>query len=165
MLFFGLVATLYLLRREPIRRVEGLRQGLVALLGSYIMLPVAIAGSEHADLLLLVLGDALMIYGTAGAVFALAHLGRCFGIFPEARGLVTSGPYRLVRHPMYLFEFVAFLGVLLPNLNVLNVTLYAAFACFQLSRMAYEEQVLRSTFPLEYPAYAAQTRRLVPGIY
>lgn len=163
--FFALVATFFLIRREPIRRVQGPVQALVALLGSYIMLPVAFGGGETASPAVLLAADALMISGTAGAALGLAHLGRCFGIFPEARGLVTSGPYRFVRHPMYLFEFVAFLGVLLPNLTPLNAALYVAFAFFQCSRMVYEEQVLYRTFPDEYPGYVARTRRLLPGVY
>ena len=163
--FFGLVATLYLLRRRPLRRVANPVQGLVALLGSFVMLPVAFGGPANHDPAVLLLADLLMVVGTAGAAIALMSLGRCFGIFPEARGLVTHGAYRLVRHPMYLFEFVAFLGILLPSCTPLNVLLYAAFVGFQLGRMDFEEQMLIATFPTEYPAYCRRTARLIPGVY
>ena len=96
---------------------------------------------------------------------SLASLGQCFGIFPEARGLVTDGLYRRVRHPMYLFEFVAFLGILLPALTPLNAVLYAFFVAFQLGRMHYEEQTLEQAFPTEYPEYRRRTARLIPGMY
>jgi protein-S-isoprenylcysteine O-methyltransferase Ste14 len=163
--FFGLVVTLYLLRKRPLKRVAGPLQGLAALLGSFVMLPVALSGGISDDPRLLFLADLLLILGTAGAALALASLGRCFGIFPEARGLVTHGLYRFVRHPMYLFEFIAFLGVLLPAGTPLNLALYLAFVWLQLARMHFEEQALSAVFPDTYPAYRAATARLVPGVY
>lgn len=165
MLFFGLVAAMYVLRQRPIQRVSSPARGLVALAGSYVMLPVALGGMSDANRPVLLLATALMIVGTAGAALSLASLGRCFGIFPEARGLVTRGPYRLVRHPMYLFEFVAFLGVLLPSFSPVNVLLYVVFVCCQFSRMMFEEQVLESVFPSSYLAYRQRTARLIPGLY
>lgn len=162
--FFGLVATLFLLRRRPLKRVGGPVEGLVALVGSYVMLPVALGPTSAVDDQVLLLADGLMAVGTLGAAFALLSLGRCFGIFPEARGLVTRGPYRFVRHPMYLFEFIAFLGVLLPSLSPLNLGLYGLFVASQLGRMHFEERALGETFP-EYRAYRARTARLVPGLY
>lgn len=163
--FFGLVAALYLLRRRPLRRVANPLQGLIALLGSYVMLPVAVGGASTGSAGVLLLADVLMVIGTGGAALALASLGRCFGIFPEARGLVTHGAYRFVRHPMYLFEFIAFLGILLPSLTGLNAALYAVFVGCQLARMRYEEATLSAVFPLEYAAYARRTPRLLPGLY
>jgi protein-S-isoprenylcysteine O-methyltransferase Ste14 len=165
LLFFGLVATLYVLRRRPLRRVQSPWHGLAALVGSYVMLPVALAGPQTNDAAIMAAADLMMIVGTAGAALALASLGRCFGIFPEARGLVTHGLYQYIRHPMYLFEFVAFLGVLLPAFGALNALLYSSFAAMQLARMTFEEQTLSATFPEEYPGYRQRTARLIPGVY
>lgn len=164
-LFFGLVATMYVLRKRPIRRVANSLEGSVALLGSYIMLPVAFSPTVLIDEWVWMTANLLLTVGTAGAALALASLGRCFGIFPEARGLVTHGLYRFVRHPMYLFEFAAFLGVLLPVLTPINALLYGVFAAMQLARMVFEEQALASSFPDAYPAYARRTARLIPGLY
>jgi protein-S-isoprenylcysteine O-methyltransferase Ste14 len=163
--FFGLVTALYLVRRRPIRRVEGAAQRVAALLGSYVMLPATLSHVSADNLMVLFAADILMIVGTAGAAVALARLGRCFGIFPEARGLVTGGPYRLVRHPMYLFEFVAFLGLVLPATSPLSLPLYTVFVAMQLVRMHYEERILTTTFPEVYPAYCQRTARLIPGLY
>ena len=44
----------------------------------------------------------VVILGTLFTIWSLATLGRNFGLFPEVRGLVLRGPYRLVRHPVYL---------------------------------------------------------------
>jgi protein-S-isoprenylcysteine O-methyltransferase Ste14 len=165
MVFLGLVAAMFIARKRPIERVGSPTRGLIALLGCYVMLPVALGGAASDSSAVLLLADVLMVVGLLGAAASLASLGRCFGIFPEARGLVTHGPYRQVRHPMYLFEFVAFLGVLLPSFSPLNALLYTIFVCCQLSRMVFEEQVLERVFPSSYPAYRTRTARLIPGVY
>jgi protein-S-isoprenylcysteine O-methyltransferase Ste14 len=164
-LFFGMISALYLIRRQPLQRVDSTLQVVVALTGAYVMLPVAFSGTRADNPFLLLLSDLLLIVGIGGAVIALASLGRCFGIFPEARGLVTRGAYRLVRHPMYLFEFIAFLGILLIALTPTNIVLYLVFVAAQLWRMTFEERTLRLVFPGEYAAYCQRTARLIPGLY
>ena len=163
--FFGTISVLYLLRRRPLRRVAGAIQAVVAVVAAYVMLPVAFSGARGENPTLLLLSDVLLVVGIGGAVIALASLGRCFGIFPEARGLVTSGAYRLVRHPMYLFEFIAFLGILLLALTPTNAVLYLVFVVAQLWRMTFEERTLTLVFPGEYADYCRRTSRLIPGLY
>jgi protein-S-isoprenylcysteine O-methyltransferase Ste14 len=97
-------------------------------------------------------------------VASVLVLGRCFGILPEARGLVTSGPYRFVRHPLYTCEAVAFLGLLLPVVSPLSLTIYGAYLGLTVLRSRYEEEVLLAAFP-EYAAYRRSTRRFIPGVY
>ena len=63
-------------------------------------------------------------------------------VLPEARGLVTTGAYRLVRHPLYLGEFVAMFGAMLPLLAPLTVSIFALFSLLQATRMVLEERVL-----------------------
>jgi protein-S-isoprenylcysteine O-methyltransferase Ste14 len=116
---------------------------------------------------------------------SLLTLGRCFGLFPEARGLVTHGPYRYVRHPVYLGEFISGFGLLLPrlafsehyvlrlpfsdaalalNLGALNLGIFVLFVALQLWRASNEERALTAVFP-EYAEYRRRTARLLPGIY
>ena len=94
-------------------------------------------------------------------VAALA-LGRCFGVLPEARGLVTHGPYALVRHPLYLGEFAAMAGLLIASPSPRNLAAGAAFVIAQVTRMILEERALTREFP-EYADYAARTPRVVPS--
>ena len=95
---------------------------------------------------------------------ALLRLGRSFSVMAEARYLVTSGPYRFVRHPLYLAEELAVVGVFIQFASVWTALLLALQISFQLRRMHNEEAVLAATFP-EYTAYQARTSRLIPGIY
>jgi protein-S-isoprenylcysteine O-methyltransferase Ste14 len=74
---------------------------------------------------------------------------------------VTSGAYRLVRHPVYLGEFVAFIGLLLPVLAPLTLLIFSAFCLLQAVRARLEEQVLAATFP-DYAAYRRRTPAVLP---
>ncbi len=59
------------------------------------------------------LADILIIAGTIGALVAASRLGGSFSLMPEARKLVTTGPYAVIRHPLYLAEMVGILGLVL----------------------------------------------------
>ena len=106
----------------------------------------------------------LIIAGTVFAICAVLVLGRSISLLPEARRLVTRGPYALVRHPLYLGEMVAVAGVALQYLSAWALLLLGLVWAFQLQRMKYEELVLFQSFP-EYGDYMARTARLVPGVY
>jgi protein-S-isoprenylcysteine O-methyltransferase Ste14 len=110
------------------------------------------------------ISTALILIGTVGAVFALARLGRSFSVMAETRQLVTSGPYRLVRHPLYLTEEIAIIGLFMQFASPLTVLLLFVQIGFQLRRMQNEEAVLTASFS-EYEAYSQNTARLLPGIY
>jgi len=69
-----------------------------------------------------------------------------------------------MRHPLYLAEELAVIGILMQFLSGGTILLCAAHIAFQLRRMRNEERVLVGAFP-EYRAYCARTARLLPGIY
>jgi protein-S-isoprenylcysteine O-methyltransferase Ste14 len=110
-------------------------------------------------------GGVVMV--TLGAVLSLTSLlslGRLFGVRPALRGLATTGPYRLVRHPMYLSYIVADIGYNLQEWNFGTVALVAAGWLSLIYRIHAEEQLL-SQDP-EWPPYTAVVRyRLLPGIW
>jgi protein-S-isoprenylcysteine O-methyltransferase Ste14 len=110
---------------------------------------------------LVLAGDFVALASYIWLLASVLALGRCFGILPEARGLVTRGPYRFVRHPVYLGELGAVVGLSIGAPSLWNVLVLVAFYAAQAVRMRLEEQALGREFP-EYADYAAVTQRLVP---
>jgi protein-S-isoprenylcysteine O-methyltransferase Ste14 len=110
----------------------------------------------------LVLGGEIIATGfCVWLLVSVLFLGRCFGVLPEARGLITAGPYRIVRHPVYLGEIGACAGLALAAFGTANAVLLGALIAAQLVRMRWEERALADAFPA-YAAYSARTPRLVP---
>jgi protein-S-isoprenylcysteine O-methyltransferase Ste14 len=95
---------------------------------------------------------------------SLLSLGRWFGVRPALRGLATRGPYRVVRHPMYLAYVVADIGYNLQEWNSGTVLLVMAGWASLLYRIRAEERMLSRA--AGWPAYRARVRyRLLPGLW
>ena len=159
--FGGLIATLFLIRRPPRGSRARPPAMTVALVGTFVMSATVMQPVTTQDWHVLVLADSLLTVGLTFSVYAAASLRRCFGLAPEARGVVTSGAYRLVRHPLYLGELIAALGVLLPVLAPLTALIFGLFCLCQVTRAMLEERVLAARFP-EYLAYRSRTPALLP---
>ena len=164
MIFLGVQIALFIMRRVPMARAHGLIPNAAAIIGAnlgvlFLRLPPA-----HNPPALEILSTALTFVGTLGAIIVVSWLRDAFAILPQARVLVTSGPYAYVRHPLYLVEIVATVGVALQFAQPLSGVVLAAVVAMQFARMHFEEQVLLGAFP-EYAAYRARTARLIPGIY
>ena len=104
---------------------------------------------------------------TVAAVLSLASLltlGRWFGIRPALRGLATEGPYRFVRHPMYLAYVLADIGYNLQEWNFGTVLLVMSGWASLLYRIHAEERVLAQH--KSWPVYITHVRyRLIPGLW
>jgi protein-S-isoprenylcysteine O-methyltransferase Ste14 len=111
-----------------------------------------------------VVSTVLTLAGNAFAVLVLTQLRGSFSIMAEARELVTAGVYRLVRHPLYLAEEIAAIGVVMQFFSPWTAPILAVQIGFQLRRMRNEEVILAANFP-EYLAYRKKTARILPGIY
>lgn len=137
------------------------------------VLAVTVAVTAYTSLLELEGGRPLAprIVLFAGIALALAfeiaaklRLGRSFGLVPANRGLVSGGPYRLVRHPMYLGYLLLQLGFVLARATPWNAMLYALLAALVALRIVLEERVLARD--PAWAEYAARTRfRLVPLVW
>jgi protein-S-isoprenylcysteine O-methyltransferase Ste14 len=107
--------------------------------------------------------DILATAGLAYAVWGLAYLRRSFSIIPEARRLVTGGPYAFSRHPVYLGEIVTAIGINLATAGLASALAVLYFVICEVLRMGWEEGVLERAFPNEYPAYAKRVPRYAPN--
>jgi protein-S-isoprenylcysteine O-methyltransferase Ste14 len=79
--------------------------------------------------------------------------------------LVTTGPYRIIRHPSYLGLLTNSLGWALAFRSGVGILITALLLPPLLARIRSEERLLRTQFGDEYDAYRARTSRLIPGIY
>jgi len=118
---------------------------------------------QGASAAVVVAGDVVAIAFGIWLLVSVLALGRCFGILPEARGLVTRGPYRCVRHPVYLGEIGMCVGLAIASPSAVGVAAIGAVTAAQFARMRFEEHALTAAFP-SYPAYAARTPRFVPRL-
>jgi protein-S-isoprenylcysteine O-methyltransferase Ste14 len=75
--------------------------------------------------------------------------------------LVTSGPYRFVRHPIYSGLLLGVLGTALVT-NLIGLIIFAVLAGYFYYSAAVEEKNLTAAFPTAYPAYQARTKMLIP---
>jgi protein-S-isoprenylcysteine O-methyltransferase Ste14 len=119
-------------------------------------------GGGHRQGLVLA-ADLLATFGLAYSVWGLAYLRRSFSIIPEARRLVTGGPYSLSRHPVYLGEIVAAIGINLATAGWAGGLAVVYFIMCELLRIRWEEGVLARAFPNDYPAYARRVARYLPN--
>lgn len=103
-----------------------------------------------------------------GALLALAaalELGTNFSFGPQSRRLVVTGPYRLVRHPMYLAELMMTSGAVMVTMHLTLVIGICAVIFLQIVRITAEEQLLTRTMPA-YGTYVKSTRcRLIPAVW
>jgi protein-S-isoprenylcysteine O-methyltransferase Ste14 len=140
------------------------------LTGLSVILAFAIAGALRPgspaghSVILATAGAALFTGGIALAVWARLHLGRNWGMPTTQRAepeLVTTGPYRFVRHPIYSGLLTAMLGTALVD-NLLGLIVVAVLVAYFYYSGTVEERNLAATFPQAYPEYKSRTKMLIP---
>ena len=128
----------FLIRRHPKEFSYGPRTTIIVL------------GSLATSMLLLpcqhryfpIFGTSLIQIGILIHMWSLVSLGRSFGIIPANRGVVSSGLYRMVRHPLYLSVIVTILGYSISNPSRYNLFIFMATAIFHILRIEEEEHLL-----------------------
>ena len=160
----AMLLVLMIIRRPAKARAEGPLPRLCAFMGTYLGLAVLWLPPQPIGFELSLLSVVLMISGLGFAVYAALYLGRSFSVMAEARHLVVDGPYARIRHPLYLGEAIAMLGLTLQYLSAFALLILSLQLTFQMIRMRNEELVLAQLFP-EYEEYRTRTARVVPGLY
>jgi protein-S-isoprenylcysteine O-methyltransferase Ste14 len=153
--------------RVPWSREVGIRLVIVAVVFALVRVGVF----HHSDLNSAAwragVGLALLAAGLALAVWARIHIGRNWGTpmtqkyEPE---LVTSGPYHLVRHPIYTGILVAGIGTAV-GLSWLWLIATALAGAYFIYSATVEERYLSQQFPDAYPEYKRGTKMLVPFVF
>lgn len=140
----------YAIRTDPLSRSRGFKEILVPLAGA--VLPFALLFTRPTPWIAhrspcLYAVFSFMTLSTAFTTWGLWTLRRSFSITVEARDVVGTGPYRLVRHPIYLGEICTAAAVVIWRFSVLNVVMFALFLFIQLARAGWEEVKLGGALP------------------
>jgi protein-S-isoprenylcysteine O-methyltransferase Ste14 len=141
---------MYAVRVEPVDRSRGVREIVFPLVAgvlpfAFLFFPVnreIVSTRERAMALF-----AAMTLFTSFTIWGMITLRQAFSVTVEARTLVTGGPYRLVRHPIYTGEVLTGAMVVILRFSPLNAALFALFLTLQIVRSRLEEQKLLRVFP------------------
>ena len=162
-IFYVLLGLLIITRAPAKAQAEGLLPKTLAFVGTYLPWTITFLGQTDRPLPNL-LSTVFVLAGTIMMLVTIRHLGRSFSLVPQARSVVQTGPYRWIRHPLYLSEEIAIVGVVFRYLTPLTVTVLVVHIGIQVCRILYEEDLLRRTFP-EYSRYEASRWRLIPYVW
>ncbi len=158
-----LLLWLLLVRDKPVRRGKTVLGRVFAVAGTFLGVGMLQLPPVPLGLGLQLLSSVLVGVGSLGSLLVLWRLGVAFSIMPEARVLVTGGPYAYARHPLYAVEMLTIVGTAMLFAQPWAGLLAAGVLILLVVRSFYEEQVLEEAYP-EYAAYRAKTARFVPGL-
>ena len=161
--YFTMLVVLYAVRLPQRGTDHRLAVIFIAFSGTFAAIGASFlpGGTRREGLVLF--GDLLAAAGLAYSVWGLAYLRRSFSIIPEARRLVTGGPYALSRHPVYLGEIATAIGVNLATGGWLSALAITYFIVCEVLRLGWEERILAQAFPNEYLEYARRVPRYLPN--
>jgi protein-S-isoprenylcysteine O-methyltransferase Ste14 len=111
-------------------------------------------------------GVILLVCGLGLAVWARIYLGRNWGMPMTQKDdpeLVTSGPYRFVRHPIYSGILLGLLGTSLAT-EIYWLIGVAVIGVYFIHSASVEEGLMTASFPTTYPSYRAKTKMLIPFV-
>lgn len=154
------VALVFVVRRAP-ETASRRPWDWIAAYGGWFTSFLLRPGSSHV--VSAPVGFWIQVAGLLLWAWAFFNLGRSYGIVPANRGLVTTGPYAVVRHPLYSAYLLGGIGYLLQSLSVWNAVVVSIAVSWQLYRISAEELHLAGA---DYGAYRARVPwRLCPGIW
>lgn len=132
-------------------------------LGASFLYPFFISVTPGIALIPEWLGSTMVGLGLCWVIYAKLSLGSRFGLLPADRGVVSSGAYRWMRHPIYFGYFVTHIGFLLSSFVPQNLAVFVCLYAAQVYRAVCEERLLRSN--PDYDQYCGSVPyRFVPGL-
>ena len=168
--FLSILVVAVLLREQPFDRDGRLLIRGTAVTASFLLVvlgELAPAGPLLLRVPALIAGAAAVVTlgGVLLALAAALELGTNFSFGPQSRRLVVTGPYELVRHPMYLAELLMSAGIVMVAMHLTLMIGVCVVIVLQVVRISAEEKLLMRTMPT-YGPYVRSTRcRLVPFVW
>ncbi len=137
--------------------------GTLVASGAMLILPSFMRPIDRSTGALATFGLVFELCGVMLTQVARVYMGRSFGILPANRGIVTKGPFRWVRHPIYFGWLVLSIGYAMSYTNPRNVILIVATLPFMVWRIDQEEVHLGAD--PDYRGYIDRVSyRLLPGV-
>lgn len=133
-MFVALLAVLPLFRHRPIAKSEEILPRLGALIAVGMPPLFMLLDRAEPNLAFNLIAVVACLSANVMAVLTLSFLGRSLSIMPEARALVTGGPYALVRHPLYLFELLGVIGIVLQVRSLPAAAMMVLVVALQVAR-------------------------------
>ena len=158
MAFNLLLIYLVVIRTQPVRRASGIIPRFCGFAGTFLGVGILHLKPLELSLFWQTVAAAFVFAGSLGSAIVLAKLGRSFAIMPEARVLVTQGPYGWARHPLYVMEIITLIGTAIQFQQPWATLLALAVIALQVARTIFEERVLADAYP-EYASYRARVKR------
>ena len=110
----------------------------------------------------------IQFFGLFIAIWAILEMAKSkLNISPVPRSgsvLIQSGPYKIIRHPMYLSLLLTITPMIIDSLSTFNIIIFSIFIINMLIKMLYEERLLQNHFE-DYAIYSEKSWRLFPFIY
>jgi protein-S-isoprenylcysteine O-methyltransferase Ste14 len=166
-----IVAGSFLIRRPLNRKMSGWKPRVTAYIGTFLVFGfIRLSSSINPNWVrpthtpaLDTSGTIIWLIGLLFGLYSIWWFRHSFSIEPQARALVTSGPYRVARHPIYLSYLFQYIGILLTHLTLPLGLVMVVWCALMWKRIGYEESVLTAAFP-EYALYRKQVSAIWPKI-
>jgi protein-S-isoprenylcysteine O-methyltransferase Ste14 len=161
--FYAVLIGCYLRRDPAVATTTSATAHVAAIAATWLPFALPFLHGQPAGPGRQAVSDVLLVCGMAWSVWSLRTLGKNVSVLAQARDVVSAGPYRWVRHPLYTGEIVSALGVAIAMNSIAAIACWLALCGLQVYRALREEQVLLRALPA-YAAYRRGTAALLPGV-
>lgn len=162
--FYFLLVFLYFVRSTAKATIKSFNARIIAIISTFLPFAIPLLGRQSENLGLILLSSLVTISGLLFSLCSLSALGPSFSIIPQARKLVQTGPYKFVRHPVYLGELIGIFGIVMARLSTVSILIFFVIAASLIYRASQEEKLLTGIFP-EYESYSLKKARFIPGLF